>query len=64
MDAGEVARYYRTLDDRTLKPLRESKSKIRTTAQKYWDVCDAQLQLRDAELTRQGTTLPSDGKNP
>lgn len=64
MGAGEVARYYPTLDNRTLKPLRETKSKIRT--QKYWDVCDAQLQLRDAELTRQGgrPTLPSDGKTP
>jgi len=41
------------LDDRRLKPLRETKSKIKAVADKYKTVCDAQVQLRDTALTNQ-----------
>lgn len=54
LGAGEVARYYPKLDDRTLKPLRETKSKIGTAADKYKSVCNTQVQLRDTALKAQG----------
>jgi hypothetical protein len=62
--AGEVARYYPTLDDRTLKPLRETKSKIKAAADKYKAVCDAQVQARDTELTNQGKSENERRKDP
>ena len=58
--AGEVARYYPKLDDRTLKPLRETRSKARAAAQKYLDFCDAQAKARDAALQQQGITELAD----
>ena len=62
--AGEVALYYPTLDDRTLKPLRETKSKIKAVADKYKTVCDAQVQLRDTALTNQGKSDAERLKDP
>lgn len=42
--AGEVMQFYSKLDDRTLKPLRETKSKIESAAKTYELECKKQAQ--------------------